>query len=138
MPTCCLTSFHSGRYRVAGVPRISQDTKLLATWHLKSALKRDPTDARLAMALGDVLSLDSATRRDAATPVIAAVAALRDALQRHDGDCVTGAAVPLAAGLRRLGAWLARHGRPGEGSVAVAAALQLDASLEPELGRSEL
>ena len=105
----------------------------VAAWHLRTALRAEPADARMALALADVLSLESSGDRalEGAAVVAQAVEALVAAADAGAlGGPPPSAAdnVAIAAGLRRLGGHLVKHGERDQGSVALKVAFRLDQS----------
>ena len=87
---------------------------------LRGALTAEPSEARIALALADILPAEQGVA------VVQSVVAELEALLSEGGGVSAASEVAVAAGMRRLGGWLVQHGERELGTKTLKTAFGLD------------
>ena len=99
---------------------VAAETAEVAAWHLRRALTAEPSEARVALALADILPAEQGVA------VVQSVVAELEALLSEGGGVSAASEVAVAAGMRRLGGWLVQHGERELGTKILKTAFGLD------------
>ena len=143
-----LTEFHTPSLTHATAAHIH----VARRWHLRTVLKFEPTNARMALALADVLLRGALGKKKAAAAEAKGEAAkvVKDCFDRLVARSKVGVwseyepglaefdKTAIAAAYRRLGAWLVQNGARQVGKEVLAAAVGLDKASMRDFARSEL